>query len=53
MTVQEKLERLRELQIGSLKRIEDIKQRYRADVSRIMDGIEKRKVEKLRAELGI
>ena len=49
MTLEEKLERLKELQIGSLKRIDDIKKRYRADVSRIMDSIEKRKVDKLRA----
>jgi hypothetical protein len=53
MTPSEKRARIDELQEKSLQKIDDIVRRYRADVAQIMAGVEKRTLEKLRAELGI
>lgn len=53
MTPSEKLEKIRRLQEDYLAKIDDIKTRYRREVGRIMGSVDKKKMAKVRAELGL
>lgn len=53
MTPKEKLEKIRALQDAYLRRIDGLKANYRQEVRTIMGKMEKKKVAKIRADLGI